>query len=143
VELDTALTDLAAAKSDMTRAVGEADGLRAALVVLEREYEHEVPALRGEAVQVDPIKTTLKAPGTKRLKLEFNELLSSFASKSNLRRYTEGIYCSTRRISSTSSCGWQTSSRRWSRSGATGWRQGLTLVHFSAQLEPFLPQNTS
>jgi len=41
-------------------------------------------------VQVDPIKPMSKAPGTKRLKLEFDELLSSFALKFSLRRYTLG-----------------------------------------------------
>jgi len=40
-------------------------------------------------VQVDPLKPTLKAPGTKRLKVEFDELLSSFAFNFNLRRYNE------------------------------------------------------
>jgi len=39
-------------------------------------------------VQVDPIKPMLKAPGTKRLKLKIDELLSSFAFNLNLRRYT-------------------------------------------------------
>jgi hypothetical protein len=39
-------------------------------------------------VQVDPIKPTLKAPGTKRLKLEYGELVSSFAFSFKLRRYT-------------------------------------------------------
>ena len=38
--------------------------------------------------QVDPIKPTLKAPGSKRLKLKYDELLSSFAFNFNLRRYT-------------------------------------------------------
>jgi hypothetical protein len=38
-------------------------------------------------VQVDPIKPTLKAPGTKYFKLEYDELLSSFALKFNLRGY--------------------------------------------------------
>jgi hypothetical protein len=42
-------------------------------------------------VQVDPVKPTSKAPGTKRLKLkaklEYHKLLSSFAFKFNLRRY--------------------------------------------------------
>jgi hypothetical protein len=42
----------------------------------------------GRAVQVDPIKPTLKAPGTKRLKLKCHKLLSSFAFKFNLRRYS-------------------------------------------------------
>ena len=39
-------------------------------------------------MQVDPIKPTLKAPGTERLKLEYEDLLSIFGVKSNLRRYT-------------------------------------------------------
>ena len=38
-------------------------------------------------MQVDPIKPTLKAPGTKRLELKYDELLSSFAFNFNLRRY--------------------------------------------------------
>ena len=42
-------------------------------------------------MQVDPIKPTLKAPGSKRLKLEHEKLLSNFAFNFNLRRYTEGI----------------------------------------------------
>jgi len=40
-------------------------------------------------VQVDPIKPTLKAPGTKHLKLKYDEPLSKFAFKFNLRRYAE------------------------------------------------------
>jgi len=32
----------------------------------------------------------LKAPGTERFKLEYGELLSNFAVKFTLRRYTEG-----------------------------------------------------
>jgi len=38
-------------------------------------------------VQVDPMRLTLKAPGTKRLKQNVDDLLSSFAFKFNLRRY--------------------------------------------------------
>jgi hypothetical protein len=41
----------------------------------------------GRAVQVDPIKTMLKAPGTKRLKLKCDDVASSFAFNFNLRRY--------------------------------------------------------
>jgi len=41
----------------------------------------------GRAVQVDPIKPTLKPTGTKRLKFNFDELLSTSAFKFNLRRY--------------------------------------------------------
>ena len=40
-------------------------------------------------MQVDPIKPTLKAPGTKRLKLKYDEPLSKFAFKLNVRRYTK------------------------------------------------------
>jgi hypothetical protein len=39
-------------------------------------------------VQVDPVKPVLKAPGTQRLKLELEKLLSNFGFKFNLRRYT-------------------------------------------------------
>jgi len=40
-------------------------------------------------VQVDPTKPKLKPPGTKRLKLKCDKLLSNFAFNFNLRRYTE------------------------------------------------------
>jgi hypothetical protein len=40
-------------------------------------------------VQVDPIKTTLKPPGTKHLKLKYDKLPSSFAFNFNLRRYNK------------------------------------------------------
>jgi hypothetical protein len=43
------------------------------------------------AVQVDPIQPKLKPPGMKRLKLTCDILLSNFAFKSNLRRYTEAL----------------------------------------------------
>ena len=38
-------------------------------------------------MQVDPIKPTLKAPGTQLLELQYDELLSCFAFNLNLRRY--------------------------------------------------------
>jgi len=41
----------------------------------------------GRAVQVDPIKPTLNAPGPKPLKLKCDKLLSTCAFKSNLRRF--------------------------------------------------------
>jgi len=44
----------------------------------------------GRAVQVDSMKPTLKAPGCKRSKLRYEELLSTFAFKFNLRRYNLG-----------------------------------------------------
>ena len=40
-------------------------------------------------MQVDPIKPKLKPPGTKRLKLNCNVLLSSFAFEFNLRRFNK------------------------------------------------------
>ena len=38
-------------------------------------------------MQVDPIRPTLKAPGTERLKLNHEELPLNFSFKFNLRRY--------------------------------------------------------
>jgi hypothetical protein len=38
---------------------------------------------RGKKVQVDPIEPTLKAPGSERLKLKCDDLLSNFAFKFN------------------------------------------------------------
>ena len=40
-------------------------------------------------MQVDPIKPMLKPPGAKHLRLKYDELLSSFAFKFNLRRYNQ------------------------------------------------------
>ena len=45
----------------------------------------------GRAVQVDPFKPTLKAPVTKRLKLQYDKLVSSVAFNFNLRRYTSAV----------------------------------------------------
>ena len=42
---------------------------------------------RGRAVQVDPIKPTLRPRGSKRLKLEDEKRLSNFAFNFNLRRH--------------------------------------------------------
>ena len=42
-------------------------------------------------MQVDPIKPMLKPPGTKRLRLEYDGLLSNFGFKFNLRRHTEAM----------------------------------------------------
>jgi hypothetical protein len=39
------------------------------------------------ALEVHPFKPTSKAPGSKRLKLKHDELLSNFAFSFNLRRY--------------------------------------------------------
>ena len=42
-------------------------------------------------MQVGPMKPTLKAPGTERLKLKYDEPLSNVAFKFNLHRYTEDV----------------------------------------------------
>jgi hypothetical protein len=47
---------------------------------------------RGRAVQVDPMTPKLKPPETKRLKLEYDGLLSNYGLKFNLRRCT-GVRC--------------------------------------------------
>jgi len=44
----------------------------------------------GRAVQVDPMRPTLKASGTKRLKLTCGKLLSNLTFKFHLRRYNLG-----------------------------------------------------
>jgi len=45
---------------------------------------------RGRAVQVEPMKPMLKGSGNKRLKLNYEQLLSNFAFNFNLRRYNAG-----------------------------------------------------
>jgi hypothetical protein len=49
-------------------------------------------ATKVRAVQVDPIKPELKPPGTKRLILNIDILLSTSAFKIDLRRYTKAFY---------------------------------------------------
>ena len=44
----------------------------------------------GRVVQVDPIKPTLIAPGSERLKLNYDDPLSNFAFNFYLRRYNLG-----------------------------------------------------
>ena len=76
----------------------------------------------GGAVQVDPMKAKLKPPVNERSKLKCDIPLLNSAFKFKLRRYTMG--------------------RVPNDEMATVPRQGLTLVHFSAQPEPILTQNT-
>ena len=45
---------------------------------------------QGKAVQVEPMKSKLKAPGTERLKRKYDNPLSRFGFKCNLCRYTKG-----------------------------------------------------
>jgi len=63
------------------------------------DYDDDEDDDEGGAVQVAPIKPTLKAPGTQRLKLEFDDLLSTSAFKFNLRRYTKVTMTMTTRSS--------------------------------------------
>jgi len=46
------------------------------------------PGIGIRQTRVESMKPMLKAPGAKRLKLRYDELLSSFAFIFNLRRYT-------------------------------------------------------
>ena len=63
-------------------------------------------------MQLDPMEPKLKPPGTERLILKCDVLLSTSAFKLSLRRYNEVLIDDE--------------------------RQGLTLVHFSAQRKRFL-----
>jgi len=56
-------------------------------------------------VQVDPIKPTLKAPGTKRLKLKVDDKLTKFAFNLNLRHYTEAASSAGRSVRAGSGVG--------------------------------------
>jgi hypothetical protein len=95
-------------------------------------------------VQGDGVTLTLKAYGTKRLKVKRVKLLSSFASKFNLRRYIEVLLGAgahpdpllTKEDSAVTKVGVRTwwSPLTW----AAHKGQGLKLVHFSAQLGRFL-----
>jgi len=97
-------------------------------------------------VQVDPIKPTLNAPGTKRLKLKSVELRSDLAFKSNSCRYTVVL---TNHVADAVSNdnggagggggggfgGYLPNTRQRLLFGPPGdLRQGLTLVPISAQL---------
>ena len=81
-------------------------------------------------MQVDPIKPTSNAPGTKRLRLKSDEPLLSFAFNSNLRRYTEELMKALDKIHEKfrNPCMYYADQE-------AGLHQGLKLVHFSAQLE--------
>ena len=92
-------------------------------------------------MQVDPIKPTLKPPGTKlkppgtkHLKLKFDELLSNLAFQINLRRYSEGTFTSFINFGDT--CRLVGGINQPKLVEAHG--QGITLVHIPAQLERFL-----
>jgi hypothetical protein len=112
-------------------------------------YGFGLDSRHGRAVQVDPIKSKLKAHGTKRLKLEYVTSISillqfcfNFAVKFNLHRYTTASATTTTARGATrrwwTAVTWSTASCvRWC---GRGWWQVLTLVHFSAQPEPLVTQ---
>jgi hypothetical protein len=52
-----------------------------------QRHARHYPAAHGKAVQVEPIKSTLKAPGSKHLRLAHDKLPLNFAFNFNLRRY--------------------------------------------------------
>jgi hypothetical protein len=52
------------------------------------------PASHGGEIQLESMKLKLKAPGTERLKIIYENLLSSFAFDFNMRHYiTTGVFC--------------------------------------------------
>jgi len=59
----------------------------------EGQQSHHVrhESSQGRAVQVAPIKPTLKAPGPMYLKLRYDGTVLNFAFKFSLRRYTKGF----------------------------------------------------
>jgi hypothetical protein len=56
---------------------------------LRARAELRAESVTGKPLQVELLTSMLKAPGTKPLKLKCDELLSSFAFKFKLRRYTQ------------------------------------------------------
>jgi len=46
---------------------------------------------QGRAVQVDPIKPTMKSPGINRLKLDYDKLLSNCAFQNHLAPLHQGV----------------------------------------------------
>jgi hypothetical protein len=72
----------------------------------------------GRAVQVDPIKSVLTPPGTKRLKLNYDKPLSKSAFKFKFHHYTTG---------------WR---RRWTRERSRGPGSVVQVEPMKAVLKP-------
>jgi hypothetical protein len=66
----------------LLRGAHQGGGVQGATQVL-----HHPLRVHGKTVQVTPTKPVLKASGTKRLKLRYDEPLTNFAFKLNMRRY--------------------------------------------------------
>ena len=90
-------------------------------------------------MQVDPVKHKFKPPGTKRLKVKCDELVSKFAFKFNLNHYNAAVHawCATGNDRPDAA---EKLVQRMIHDGA---RQGLALVPSSAQLELFCPPYNS
>ena len=114
--------------------------------------------LRGRAVQVDPMKPRLKAPGTMLLKLRYDEPHSNFAFNFNLRLYNVDMevtiatklepltqrgedFCEAKLAGAGTNGCYTVDGKETCAYSMIGAGQGLTLFHFSAQPEPFLSQN--
>jgi len=54
-------------------------------------HHHRGIQRHGQAVQADPIKLKMNPPGTERLKLKYDDPLSNFAFRFNLRRYNTAV----------------------------------------------------
>ena len=89
--------------------------------------QREDARAQGGAVQVDPIKPTLEAPETKRLKLKSDGPPSNFAFKFNLRRYTKEVFAERRRR-------WETAMQRQSREPVS--RGMATILQAGAHTRP-------
>ena len=98
------------------------------------------------------MKPTMKAPGSKRLKLRYDGPLSTFAFNFNLRRYIESMpyprYAGSVGDNELNlmGCSDLYEAAEASLFAITTDGQGLTLVHFSAQPQPLLslkPPNVS
>jgi len=90
---------------------------------------HFPTQLLGRAVQVDPIKPALQAPGPRRLNLKYDLLLSSFAFSFNLCRYSSGTSTPP---SSSATASASSSAAPWARASETNWR-GLYKTYTSSQ----------
>jgi hypothetical protein len=87
----------------------------AALAADQSQYDTARPVgmKPGRQVQVEPIKSTLKNPGSKLLKVQYGEPLSKFAFNFNLRRYNSGTPTTSRPRSSASTATWAKTISVW------------------------------
>jgi Leucine-rich repeat (LRR) protein len=86
-----ALTTLDLNSNRLTSVPSELGNL-SALISLKLTYNGltSIPAALGKALNLEPMRPVLKAPGTQRLKLNYDEPTSNSAFKFNLRRYNTG-----------------------------------------------------